>query len=71
MPPATEVEPTISADERLQTYTLGGAATGTGRFYLLPSLLLHNKPRRDPELNTRCILHLLLHNTEKFKAGIA
>jgi hypothetical protein len=32
---------------------------------------LHNKPRHVAKLNTRCILHPLLRNTEKFKVEIA
>jgi len=64
MPPAG-FEPTISEGERLQTHAFDRAATGTGRFYLLLSFLLHNKPRHDAKLNTGCILHPSFRSTQK------
>ena len=39
MPPVG-FEPTISAGERVQTYTLDRAATGTGFFFLYPTQII-------------------------------
>ena len=43
MPPV-EFEPTISVDERPQTYAFDRAATGTGFGALYLSLILHMSP---------------------------
>ena len=45
MPPV-EFEPTISAGERLQTYALGRAATGTGKSMNIQGMNIHkNRPK--------------------------